>query len=119
MSDCYKLISSFFRVYFKRMPANITKHRDYIKFSAESNPINWTKNLKFLAYKKATNPCNSLNKKKNKKIYLEKATENGITGSKMFWSTFTPFLLSKGFIHNDNISNQLKLIIKLMNMSLN
>ena len=49
------------------MPANITKHRDYIKFSAESNPINWTKNLKFLAYKKATNPCNSLNKKKKQK----------------------------------------------------
>ena len=68
MSDCYKLISSFFRVYFKRMPANIIKHRDYIKFSAESNPINWTKNLKFLAYKKATNPCNSLNKKKTKRF---------------------------------------------------
>ena len=58
---------------------------------------------KFLAYKKAENLCSSLNKK-TKRSYFEKATENGIMGSKKFWSRVKPFLSSKGFIHNDNIS---------------
>ena len=35
-SDCHKLIPSFFRVYFKRIPAKIIKYHDYIKFS--TNP---------------------------------------------------------------------------------
>ena len=47
--------------------------------------------------------CNSLNKKA-KKTYFEKATENGIVESKKVWSTVKPFLLSKGFIQNDNVS---------------
>ena len=48
----------------------------------------------FLAYKKARNLCNSLNIK-GKETYFEKATENGYSQT---------FLLSKGFIYNDNIS---------------
>ena len=39
------------------------------------------------------------------KIYFEKATENGIMGSKKFWSAGKlVFLLSKGFIHINIIS---------------
>ena len=47
--------------------------------------------------------CNSLNKKA-KKTYFEKATENGIMGSKRFWSTVKPYLSSKGFIHSNDIA---------------
>ena len=57
----------------------------------------------FLAYKKAKNLCNSLNKKA-KKTYFEKTTENEIMGHKKFWSTLKPFLSSKGFIHNNDIT---------------
>ena len=39
-----------------------------------------------------------------KKAYFEKATENGIVDSKKFWSTVKPFLSSKGFIHNNDIT---------------
>ena len=46
---------------------------------------------------------NSSNKK-SKKVYFEKATENGTMGSKKFWSTAKPLLSSKGFSQNDNIS---------------
>ena len=35
--------------------------------------------------------------KKMKKTYIEKATENGIIGSKKFWSTVKPFISPKGF----------------------
>ena len=63
--------------------------------------LKWPSCENFLAYKKAKNLCNSLNKKA-KKTYFEKATENGIMGSKMFWSTVKPFLSPKGFIHNND-----------------
>ena len=59
--------------------------------------LKWPSHENFLAYKKAKNLCNSLNKKA-KKTCFEKATENGIMGSKKFWSTVKPFLSSKGFI---------------------
>ena len=49
------------------------------------------------------NLCNSLNKKA-KRTYFEKATENGIMGTKKVWSTVKPFLSSKGFIHNNGIT---------------
>ena len=65
--------------------------------------VKWPSRENFLSYKKAKNLCNSLNKKA-KKTYFEKATENGIKGSKKFWSTVKPFLSSKGFIHNDDIT---------------
>ena len=65
--------------------------------------LKWPSLENFLAYKKAKNLCNSLNKNA-KKTYLEKATENGIMGSRKFWSTVKPFLSSKGFIHNNDIS---------------
>ena len=61
----------------------------------------WPSRENFLAYKKAKKLRNSVNKKA-KKTYFEKATENGIMGSKKFWSTVKPFLSSKGFIHNDD-----------------
>ena len=65
--------------------------------------LKWPSRENFLAYKKAKNLRNSLNKKA-KKTYFEKATENGIMGSKKFWSTVKPFLSSKGFIHNNDIT---------------
>ena len=65
--------------------------------------LKWPSRENFLAYKKVKKPCNSLNKKA-KKTYFEKATENGIMGSKRFWSTVKPFLSSKGSIHNNDIA---------------
>ena len=65
--------------------------------------LKWPSRENFLAYKKAKNLCNSSNKKA-KETYFENATENGIIGSKRFWSTVKPFLLSKGFIHNNDIA---------------
>ena len=52
------------------------------------------------------NLCKSLNKKA-KKTYFAKATENGIMGSKTFWSTVKPFFSSKGFIHNNDITTEI------------
>ena len=43
----------------------------------------------------------SLKTEKRKKNYFEKATENGIMGSKKFWSTVS---FIKSFIHNNNIT---------------
>ena len=57
----------------------------------------------FLAYKNAKNLCSSLNQKV-KKVYFEKAAENGIMGSKKFWSTVKPFFSSKCFNHNNDIT---------------
>ena len=65
--------------------------------------LKWPFRENFLAYKKAKKLCNSLNKKA-KKTYFEKATENGVMGSKTFWSTVKPFLSSKSFIHNNKAS---------------
>ena len=39
-----------------------------------------------------------------RKTYFEKATENGIMSRKIFWSRVKPFLSSKGFIHNNDIT---------------
>ena len=65
--------------------------------------LKWPSRENYQAYKKAKNLCNSLNKK-GKKTYFEKATESGIMDSKMLWSTAKPFLSSKGFIHNNDIT---------------
>ena len=78
----------------------------YQKFPSHEN---------FLAYEKAKNHCYSLNKK-SKKTYFEKATENGIMGSKKF-SIVKPVLSSKDFIHNKNIS--IEIDNKSLKMSLN
>ena len=56
-----------------------------------------------MAYKKANNICNSLDKKA-KKDYVKKSTADGVMSNRKFWNTVKPFLTSKGFIHNDNIS---------------
>ena len=65
--------------------------------------LKWPSRENFLAYKKGKNFCDSLSKKANK-TYFEKATENRIMGSKKFWTTVKPFLSSKGFIHNNDIT---------------
>ena len=65
--------------------------------------LKWPSRENFLVCKKAKNLSNSLNKK-GKKTYFEKAAENGIMGSKRFWCTVKPFLSSKGFIHNNDIT---------------
>ena len=51
-----------------------------------------------LAYKKAKNICNSLNEK------AKKAMADGVMSNRKFSNTVKPFLTSKGFLHNDNIS---------------
>ena len=56
-----------------------------------------------MAYKKAKNICNSLNKKA-KKDYFRKAMPDGVRSNRKFWNTVEPFLTSKGFLHNDNMS---------------
>ena len=53
--------------------------------------------------KKRKKRGNSLNEKV-KKTYFGKATEHEIIGSKKFWSKVNLFLLSKGFIHNNDIT---------------
>ena len=65
--------------------------------------LKWPSRENFLAYKKAKNICNSLNKKA-KKDYFKKATADGVMSNRKFWNTVKPFLTSKGFLHNDNIS---------------
>ena len=49
--------------------------------------------------------------------YFEKAIENGIMGSKKFWSTVKPFLSYKGFIHDNDIA--IEIDNKITEISLN
>ena len=56
-----------------------------------------------MAYKKTKNICNLLNNKA-KKEYFKKATVDGVMSNRKFQNTVKPFLTSKGFLHNDNIS---------------
>ena len=56
-----------------------------------------------MAYKKTKNIYNSLNNKA-KKDDFKKATADGVMSDKKFWNTVEPFLTSKGFLHDDNIS---------------
>ena len=66
--------------------------------------LKWPPRENFLSYKKAKNLCNSL-KRKVKKTYFEKTSENRIMGGKKFWSTVKPSVKpSKGFFHNGNTS---------------
>ena len=65
--------------------------------------LKWPSRENFLAYKKAKNICNSLNNKA-KKDYFKKATADGVVSNRKFSNTVKPFVTSKGFLHNDNIS---------------
>ena len=80
----------------------MTKELSKLRSRFKNRYLKWSSRENFLAYKKAKNLCNSLNRKA-KKTYFEKATENGVMGSKKFWSTVNPFLSSKGFTHNNDI----------------
>ena len=42
--------------------------------------------------------------KKDKKEYFYKAAADGVINNRKFFSTVKPFLTSKGFLHNVNIS---------------
>ena len=53
--------------------------------------------------KMAKNICNSFNKKA-KKDYFKKATADGVMSNRKCWNKVKPFLASKGFLQNDNIS---------------
>ena len=64
--------------------------------------LKWPSRENFLAYKKAKNICNSLNNKAKKECF-KKATADGVMGNREFWNKAKTFL-SKGFLHNDNIS---------------
>ena len=65
--------------------------------------LKWPSLENLLAYKKANNICNSLHKKA-KKVYFKKATADGVVSDRKFQNRVKPFLTSKGFLHNDNIS---------------
>ena len=65
--------------------------------------LKWPSRKNVLAYKNAKSICNSLNKKA-KKNYFKKPTADGVMSNKKFWNTVKPFLTSKGFLHNNNIS---------------
>ena len=65
--------------------------------------LKWPSPENILAYKKAKHTCNLLNKNA-KKDYFKKATADGNMSNRKFWNTTKPFLTSKGFLHNDNIS---------------
>ena len=56
-----------------------------------------------LAFKKQKNICKNLNKK-TKKNYFSKITSKGVKGNKQFWNTVKPFLMSKDFLHNEDIA---------------
>ena len=117
----YDLFSDFFRTILdhhaplktERIRGNLAKFitkelsKSIMNISRFKNRyLKWPSSENFLAYKKVKNLCNSLNKKA-KRTYFEKATENGIMGSKKFWSTVKPSLSSKGFIYNNNITIQI------------
>ena len=42
--------------------------------------------------------------KKAKKDYFKRATADGVMSNGKFWNTVKPFLTSKGFLQNDNMS---------------
>ena len=63
----------------------------------------WQSCESFLAFKKQKNICKSLNKR-TKKNYFSKITSNGVMGNKQFLNTVKPFLMSKGFLHNQDIA---------------
>ena len=56
-----------------------------------------------MAYKKQINFCISL-KRKCRKDYLKKLTKKGLTSNNSFWKFMNPFLTSKGFIRNNDIT---------------
>ena len=62
------------------------------RLSYKNRYLKWPSRENFQAYKKKKIFCNTLNKK------TKKAIENGIMGSKKFWSTVKLFFSSKGFI---------------------
>ena len=62
----------------------------------------WPSLENFLTFKKQSNICKNLNKK-TKKNYFSKITSNGVMGNKQFWNTVQPFLMAKGFLHNEDI----------------
>ena len=62
----------------------------------------WPSHENFLAFTKQMNICKNLNKK-TKKNYFSKITSNGVMGNKQFWNTVQPFLMAKGFLHNEDI----------------
>ena len=69
--------------------------------------LKWPSHENVLAYKKAKNICNLLNKKATKDFF-KKARSDGVISNTNFWSTVKPFLTSKGFLHYDNFSIDIK-----------
>ena len=39
-----------------------------------------------------------------KQNYFSENISNGVMGNKQFWNTVKPFLVSKGFLHNEDIA---------------
>ena len=58
--------------------------------------LKWPSRENFLVYKKAD--------KKAQKDYFKKATTDGVMSTRKLWNTVKPFLTSKVFLYNDNIS---------------
>ena len=168
LSDCQKLILTFFKAYFKKPLKNI-EYSNYKNFNENDLLTNLTKNLtkglsirkninnmmlnifwmvldkhapmkkkivrgneehfmtkelikaimnrhrhknrytkwrsrkSFLTFKRQKNIFKNHNKK-TKKIYFSKITSNGVMWNKRFWNTVIHFLISKGFLHNEDIA---------------
>ena len=74
------------------------------KSKTRNKYLKWPSRENYVSYKKSKSKCNSLTKKKGKKIFFNKATKDGIMSNKKFWSTANPFLTNKGCTSNDVIS---------------
>ena len=62
----------------------------------------WPSREDSVAFKKWENYCNNLSRKI--KNYFTKIASKGVTGNKNFWNAVKPFLTSKGFIYNNDIT---------------
>ena len=65
--------------------------------------LRWPSKENFLNYNWAKNTCNILDKF-TKKYYFDKVTCKGFVSNKAFWNTVKPFLMTKGFLTNENIA---------------
>ena len=65
--------------------------------------IKWPSRQNFLDYKKTKNTCNNVSKFA-KNPYFDKVTSNGFISNKTFCNTVKPFLTSKGFLRNENVT---------------
>ena len=62
----------------------------------------WPSRENFVAFRKQKYFCNNLNEKLKRNYFTKIAS----TRNKDFWNAVKPFLISKGFLHNDDIATE-------------